>query len=82
MKCISFLCDNGPGTSAEGSQIPCRKTIKSCRIKIQLIEFLCENSPPSLREGGDKFWVLRRTAEGSQICDLDLILMRETHKLI
>ena len=65
------------------------------RIKIQFIEFLCENSqilgpPPHggglanlrLCEGGDKFWVLRHMAEGSQICDLDWILMRETHKLI
>ena len=63
---------------------PCRIKIKSCRIKIQLIEFLCENSPilsPPPHGGGLtnlRLWFnfiatggaqIGEMAEGSQICD-------------
>ena len=53
---------------------PCRIKIKSCRIKIQLIEFLCENSPilsPPPHGGGLtnlRLWLNFNATGGDESC--------------
>jgi len=64
--------------TAEDSQI-CDLVPRPGGQGTRTIEFLCENSPPvalkfnlrlNFNARARRFWVLRRTAEDSQICDL------------